>query len=99
MHYRFTVGDILNQTDIRNRKQEHRARDCAYNRLIPLDRIIDAHSAHAKGRHEIAEYLGVTEEFLQNTINRYLDKYGIFVEYNKYLILLEPLLIIEPYEY
>ncbi|RED54766.1 ImmA/IrrE family metallo-endopeptidase [Cohnella lupini] len=95
-HYHTTSGDILDQSRLNNRKQERRAREWAHNRLIPFQRIIDAHEARVKGRHEIAEFLGVTEEFLQESINRYMDKYGIFIQINdRFTIMLEPLSVIE----
>lgn len=98
-HFHTTVGDILDQSIIQNRKQERRAREWAYNRLIPLSRIIDAHHARVKGRHDISEFLSVTEEFLQDSINRYMDKYGLFVEVdNRYVIMFEPLSVIERFE-
>jgi len=97
-HHYTTVGDITDQSKLGNRQQERRAREWAYNRIIPLRRIIEAHRARANSRYEIAEYLCVTEEFLQNSINRYLDKYGIFTEHDRYLIVFEPLLVIDPFE-
>lgn len=97
-HFFKTVGDITDQSKIENRKQEVRAREWSFNYLIPLERIVEAHNAHAEGRHEIADYLGVTEYFLQSTINRYLDKHGLFAEYNGYIICFEPLLVIDPIE-
>ena len=35
-HYYTTTGDILNQENVSNRKQEHRARMWAYSMLLPL---------------------------------------------------------------
>jgi len=95
-HYQVTVGDITDQSKLGNRKQERRAREWSYNYLIPLERIVEAHHARVKGRHEIAEYLGVTEEFLQATIDRYIDKHGLFVVVDdRYTVILEPLAVIE----
>ncbi|WP_391574510.1 ImmA/IrrE family metallo-endopeptidase [Cohnella sp.] len=97
-HYFRTVGDITDQSRPENRKQERIGREWSYNYLIPLERIVESHKAHAEGRHEIADYLGVTEYFLQSTINRYLDKYGLFAHCNGYIISFEPLLVIDPIE-
>ena len=41
-HYYTSVGDILDQTDIQNRKQEFRARMWAYNEMVGLMGIVDA---------------------------------------------------------
>ena len=94
-HYRFTVGDILDHSRIDNRKQERRAREQAYNYLIPLQRIVDAHRARVNGRYAVAECLGVTEEFLQDCINRYIDKYGLFAVVGNYTIFFDPLAVVE----
>ncbi|MDT2306290.1 hypothetical protein P7H21_23355 [Paenibacillus larvae] len=88
IHYLITVGNILDQSDILNRKQELRARQLTYEKLIPLSAIVQAHQSGVRGRFEIAEYLEVTEEFLQATINRYRDKYGISVSIDNFIIFL-----------
>lgn len=94
-HYHTSSGNILDQRDIRNRKQELRARQWAYERLVPLSSIVQAHKARVRGRFEIAEYLGVTEDFLQASIDRYRDKYGILTSIDNYIIFLDPLHVIE----
>jgi len=92
-HYHTSTGNILNQKDIRNCKQEYRARSWGYEYLIPLSRIVEAGQAGIEGRHCIAEWLGVTEEFLQQTIDHYQRKYGLYITYQNYLLYLEPLSI------
>lgn len=94
-HYHTSSGNILDQRDMRNRKQELRARQWAYERLVPLSSIVQAHKAKVRGRFEIAEYLGVTEEFLQASIDRYRDKYGILTSIDNYIIFLDPLRVVE----
>lgn len=94
-HYHTSSGNILDQRDVRNRKQELRARQWAYERLVPLSSIVQAHKAKVRGRFEIAEYLGVTEEFLQASIDRYRDKYGTLTSIDNYIIFLDPLHVIE----
>lgn len=94
-HHHTSVGNILDQTDIRNRKQELRARQWAYERLIPLSAIVQAYYAKVNGRYEIAEFLGVTEEFLQAAVDRYRDKFGLFATYENFIIFLDPLHVIE----
>ncbi|MGG3278898.1 ImmA/IrrE family metallo-endopeptidase [Paenibacillus solani] len=93
-HFHTTVGNILDQRDIRKRKQELRARQWAYERIIPLSAIVQAYEAKVKGRYEIAEYLNVTEEFLQASIDRYRDRFGILVSTENYIILLDHLHVI-----
>lgn len=94
-HHETSIGDILDQRSLQNRKQELRAREWAYQRLIPLERLIDVYHARVKGRYEIAEYLGVTEDFLQASIDRYTEKYGLFKRVDNYIIYFSPLGVAE----
>jgi hypothetical protein len=95
-HHHTSVGNILDQSDVRHRKQELLARQWAYRCMIPLDRIIQAHHAQITGRYDLAEYLGVTEDFLQSAIDRYTDKYGKSVRADsRHIILFDPLGVIE----
>ncbi|MBD3917624.1 ImmA/IrrE family metallo-endopeptidase [Paenibacillus sp. PR3] len=95
-HYHTSSGDILDQQDTVNRKQELRARRWAYQRLIPLERLVDAYNARIKGRYELADFLGVTEPFLQSALDQYRDKYGLFTMIgDRYIIYFEPLRVAE----
>lgn len=95
-HHHLTVGDILDQTDIRDRKQELRARQWAYQCMLPLDRIVQAHHARVSGRYDLAEYLGVTEEFLQAAIDRFTEKHGLSVRADdRHIVMFNPLGVIE----
>jgi len=98
-HHHTSVGCIIDQSDVRNRKQELRARQWSYFRLIPLTRIVEAHQARVKGRYELAEYFGVTEQFLQDAIDRYRDVYGLMKQVtSKHIVVFEPLGVIECFE-
>lgn len=95
-HCLTTVGNILDQSNLSNRKQELRARQWAYQCLIPVEKIIAAHKARISGRYDLAEFLGVTEEFLQAAIDRYTSKYGIFLKVDeRFTIQFDPLAVIE----
>lgn len=89
-HHYTAVGDILNQSRVENRKQELRGRILAYNRLIGLRGIISAYQRHCQNISESAEYLGVTEEFLQETLTYYKSKYGTHTQVDNYVIFFEP---------
>jgi hypothetical protein len=58
----------------------------AYKKLVPLEAIIDAFEHHCTNRYEVADFLGVTEEFLIDTINAYMHKYGNFLRHKEYII-------------
>ncbi|GIP16689.1 membrane protein [Paenibacillus montaniterrae] len=94
-HYHTAVGDFADQSKLENRKKERLGRAWAYERLIPLDRIIQAGQAGVEGRYAVAEYLEITEEFLQESIEHYQRKYGIHTMYQGYMIYFEPLSIIK----
>lgn len=95
-HHHTSFGDILDQNIIHKRKQELRARQWAYQCLIPLEGIVQAHHARITGRYDLAEYLGVTEQFLQAAIDRYTEKFGLSVRADeRHIILFDPLGVIE----
>lgn len=75
-HHDLTVGDILDTRDAANRRQEQKARTLSYDRLIGLSGLARAISAGCENRFEVAEYLEVTEPFLQEAIDRYKEIYG-----------------------
>lgn len=93
-HYYTTVGNILDQSTVGNRKQELRARLWAYNCQIGLQGIIRTFEYGCRNIHEMAEYLDVTEEFLNEAITAYRNKYGICTEFDNYIIFFEPHLAI-----
>lgn len=99
-HHHITSGNILDQSDTRNRKQELLARQWAYHCMIPMDNIVQAHKARISGRYDLAEFLGVTEEFLQAAIDRYTAKYGLFLKVDEqYIIRFDPLGVLELFGY
>lgn len=77
-HHYTTSGNILDQSTAVNRKQEQRARLWAYNRQIGLMGIISAWKHGCRTCYEMAEFLGVTEEFLSEALSAYKSKYGIY---------------------
>ncbi len=93
-HYHTTVGDILNQNDTGNRKQELRARLWGYNKLIGLSGIISCYRAKCQNLYEMAEHLNVTEEFLKEALDCYRSKYGIYTRIDNYIIYFEPVLAV-----
>ena len=67
------------------------ARLWAYSRMITLDMILEAKKCGCRNRYEIAGLFGVTEEFLQNALDRYQAIYGIAHQIDNYLICFNPL--------
>ena len=93
-HHDLTVGNILEQSNTQNRKQEMLARMSAYNRMIGLIGLINAFNAGCRNRFEIAEYLDVTEEFLIDALEAYRNKFGEYTTIDEYVIYFEPYLSI-----
>ena len=93
-HYYTSVGNILDMTVPANRKQERQARLWGYNRSIGLFGLIKAYEHGCKDKYEIADYLDVTEEYLEDCINCYRDKYGEYKIVDNYTIYFIPNLMI-----
>lgn len=70
-HHFTSVGDILDQNDIDNQKQEHKARVWAYQKLLPLENV---HLVAMQGYTEpwqMAEYFDLDEEFVRAALKYY----------------------------
>lgn len=96
-HYHTTAGDILDQSNLVNIKQEKRARNWAHKRLVPLYKIIKAYKAGVKNKYELAEYLGVTEPFIEEAINRYKEEFGLYTAVGNYTIYFDQLGVLEKF--
>lgn len=97
-HHQTSFGDILDQSSLVNKKQELAARRWAYSRLVPLSKIVQANKAGIRNRYELAHFLCVTEEFLEEALKRYKEKYGAFTTYKNYTIYFEPLAVLEMFK-
>ncbi len=91
-HYRKTHGNILNQKDLRNKKQELVARRESYKILLdPVD-IVHAMKCGAQNIYELADYLDITIETLNSILNDLRKQYGVGVRLGNYYLQLEPAL-------
>lgn len=93
-HHYTSYGNILDQSDTSNRKQELRARAWAYNKQIGLLGLIRAYEYGCQNRFEIAEYLEVTEEVLEECLVFYRNKYGMCRSIDNYVVYFIPNLAI-----
>ena len=93
-HHYTSVGNILDLSIAQNRKQERQARLWAYNKRIGLYGLIRAYEHGCSSRYEIAEFLEVTEEFLEDAICCYREKYGICASVDNYVVYFIPQLAV-----
>lgn len=91
----YNCGNILDQSDIVNKKQELRARAWGYKKLVNILDFINAYKNGIRNRYELAEYLGVTEEFLEDAIKQYQREYGLYCKVGNYYVYFNPLSILE----
>ncbi|MGL6186042.1 MAG: ImmA/IrrE family metallo-endopeptidase [Clostridium chrysemydis] len=96
-HFKFTVGNITNLNDIRNIKQENTARSFSYQTLVGINKLIDAYKLRI-GNQDLADYLGITNQFLIEALSYYEHKYGNWYAIDNYIIRFNPLGIVEKFE-
>lgn len=94
-HHYTSYGNILDQTDTENRKQERRARLWAYRKMFDLIDLVSAYKHGCQNLYEVADYLGVTEEFLAEALCTYKEKYGVYAKIDRYAVHFEPLGVLE----
>lgn len=94
-HVLTTYGDIMDQNDISNIKQELKARAWGYSELVKLESLFLAYKSGVHNRFELAEYLEVTEEYLEEAIDYYKSKYGPYYQADGYMICFEPFGVLE----
>ena len=94
-HHYTTSGNILDQKNIMNRKQEYRARLYGYNLKEGLTGLIRAYEEGCQNFYEMAECLDVTEEYLQAAIDCYHTKYGQYTAVDNYMINFEPFAVMK----
>lgn len=70
-HHETSSGNILDQRNLNNSKQERLARKWAYEKLLPTERIGEAISKGYTTLWDMAEYLDVDEEFLRHCLVHY----------------------------
>lgn len=89
-HHNTACGDITEQSNPSNRKQELHGRIIAYNNMVGLMGLISAYNNHCQNICETADFLGVTEKFLMESINYYKNKYGTCATVDNYIIFFDP---------
>ncbi|MBS4538181.1 ImmA/IrrE family metallo-endopeptidase [Clostridium sp. D2Q-11] len=97
-HHYTSSGDILDQSKVENRKQERRARAWGYSKLVSIELLIAAFKDDVTNRYELSKYLDVTEEYIDEALKYYKEKYGLSHRVNNFIVYFEPLSILEIWE-
>lgn len=93
-HHHTSLGNIIDMQSVQNIKQERQSRVWAYDNRIGLTGLIRAFERCCQSRYEVADFLGVTEEFLCEALNYYKVRYGEFTVIDHYIIRFIPCLMI-----
>ncbi len=96
-HYYTSCGNLLTDSNLHKsivRKQENIAKRWAFQYMISLSDLIDAHKASCATIYEVAEHLQVTEEFLKEAVKVYESIYGTYIVHQGYRIYFDPLWVI-----
>lgn len=88
-HHKTSVGNIIDYTNHENKKQEWKARRDSVERLVTLDQLIDCAKFGCYTKFECAEFLGVTEEFFEEVLIHYHNKYGIIYLYKNHIFIFD----------
>lgn len=94
-HYKTSAGNITDQSKVENRKQEKEARAWAYRQAVGLSDLVQAYKSGVRNRYELSEFLNVTEDFLQDALDYYKGKYGVYIEIDNYIIYFAPFGVLE----
>ena len=70
-NYKTSSGDILEQDNISNIKQELQARRWAYEKVLPLDLVMQAITNGLTEVYDLAEHFDVTETFMSECLKHY----------------------------
>ena len=70
-HYKTSSGNILDQDSIANIKQELQARRWAYEKVLPLDLVMQAITNGLTEVYDLAEHFDVTEIFMRECLKHY----------------------------
>lgn len=90
-HYITAANNILDQSSLHNQKEEEKAHRWAAQCIITPIKLIQAFEAGVSSRYELAEFLGVTEEFIENSIPLLKKLNGDSITIDEYIIHFDPL--------
>ncbi len=86
MHFLTSVGVIVDQKQLNNRKQELLARRLAYKSAISIDDLIKCYNLGLQTNYEIAAELELPEDFVLNAINYFKTQMSNGTVYKGYRV-------------
>lgn len=89
-HYLTSVGDITEQKNAVERKQEQQARDLGAVFVVTPSDILSCYKANLTTYWECAEFLGITVNTLKRAVSVYAKKNDGKLKYNHYTFYFEP---------
>lgn len=90
-HFETTYGNIIDQNDHKNRKQELQARTWAYKKALPLSQLVEAFEFGVDDIYELSDFLDLDEQFIIEAVDRFKAIYGHKIDYGNYTIQFDPL--------
>lgn len=91
-HFQLNSGDILDQSVLNNRYQEHKAHVRMIRENLPLERIVETAAGLGvdTNLYEVAEALEVSESFLREALEIYATEYTHPIRVNGYVVSFSP---------
>ena len=88
--HHYTASGNITSNSIVSRKQERLGRKTAYEMLLLLDDLAAALKV-CRSKYEVAEHLQITEEFLDNAVEYYFQRYGCWIQTQHGMLYFKPL--------
>ena len=97
-HYFTSSGVHLDQSSKETIKQEKQAQRWATKQMLDPQRLIDAFKSGVRNRWELAQFLEVTEEFIEDSLVFLKKLHGDCMTIGEYIIHFDPLWIYKSFD-
>lgn len=84
-HYETSAGDIVaTENKLEQAKQERKARDWGYQKLVSLSGLIVCYRQGFETLHEVADFFDISEQYLLESLDMYRRKLGLHFKFIGY---------------
>ena len=97
-HYFTSSGIHLDQSSSETIKQEYQARRWATKQMLNPLRLIDAFKTGVRNRWELAQFLDLTEDFIDESLIQLKELYGDSLRIEMYTVHFSPLWVYKSFE-